>query len=63
MALLPFDRTCHRLSYRDIVGVVLQFASKKKIICIISLQNDADNYMMIEVVFPLLLFILLGYYS
>lgn len=29
MALLPFDRTCHRLSYRDIVGVVLQFASKK----------------------------------
>lgn len=62
MALLPFDRTCHRLSYRDIVGVVLQFASKK-IICIISLQNDADNYMMIEVVFPLLLFILLGYYS
>ena len=26
MALLPFDRTCHKLSYRVIVGVVLQFA-------------------------------------
>ena len=34
MALLPFDRTCHKLSYRVIVGVVLQFALTK-IICII----------------------------
>lgn len=31
MALLLFDSTCHRLSYRVIVGVVLQFALNKKI--------------------------------
>ena len=31
MALLSFDRTCRRLSYRVIVGVVLQFALNKKI--------------------------------
>ena len=29
MALLPFDRTCHNLSYRVIVGGVLQSASNK----------------------------------
>ena len=29
MALLPFDRTCHRLSYRVIVGMVLQSVSNK----------------------------------
>ena len=29
MAFLPFDRTCHRLSYRVIIGVLLQSASNK----------------------------------
>ncbi len=29
MALLPFDRTCHRLSYRVIAGMVLQSVSNK----------------------------------
>lgn len=54
MALLSFDRTCHRLSYRVIAGMVLQSA-QTKIIFIISLPNDADNYMMIGVFFHYLL--------
>ena len=29
MALLPFYRTCHKLSYRVIIGVLLQSASYK----------------------------------
>ena len=29
MALLPFDLTCRRLSYRVIVGMVLQSVSNK----------------------------------
>lgn len=62
MALLPFDRTCHKLSYR-VIGRSECKRYQTKNICIISLPNDADNYMMIEVLSPDLLFILLGYYS
>ena len=31
MALLPFDLTCHKLSYRVIIGVLLQSASNKNL--------------------------------
>ena len=43
MALLPFDRTCHRLSYRVIVRKKLKLPQTKTI-CIIRLCNDADSY-------------------
>lgn len=36
MALLPFDLTCHRLSYRVIVGMVLQSVSNEN-----NLHNSA----------------------
>ena len=36
MTLLPFDRTCHRLPYRVIVGMVLQSVSNEN-----NLHNSA----------------------
>ena len=61
MALLPFDLTCHRLSYRVIVGALLQSASNKKNLHHSSL-NNADIKKSIKVTF-LTLSIQIGQYS
>ena len=54
MTLPPFDRTCHRLSCRVIDRRDHKLPQTKNI-CIIRPQNDADNYMTVEVFSPFLL--------
>ena len=51
MTLQPFDRTCRSLSYR-VIGWNNHKLPQTKNICIIRLQNDADNSMIVEVFSP-----------